>query len=143
MLRLSPVWCRRAVPGGADRVSGTERAIPELDLPRRPIYMVKERILDEMIATLKFVDAVLADHGISYWGSAREHSSAQCDMAGSSPGTTRSTSTSASTTTSASARHRYGADAFTSVPAGGTPRFPWLDNHYFDNVAFRLGLIPG
>ena len=48
LLRLSPVSFRRAVSGGVYRVCGTERAIPELDLPRRPIYMVKERILEHL-----------------------------------------------------------------------------------------------
>ena len=227
--------------GGAYRVCGTERAIPELDLPRQPIYMVKERILDEMIATLKFVDAVLSDHEIDYWittgtllGAVRHgglipwddevdinirlddyerlgalrsviekagyrlsesrggykigrhnwltafpyvdviivdsrdgklspcfplrpDGSPSFEVADQWPGEclppelvyplapgdfegirVRGPGRAADTV-----RQLYGDDAFTSVPDGGAPRFPWLDNHYFDNVAFRLGLIPG
>lgn len=37
----------------------------------------------------------------------------------------------------------YGPTALKQVPYGGYPWFPWIDNHYTDNIAFRLGIIPG
>jgi hypothetical protein len=41
------------------------------------------------------------------------------------------------------AEFMYGATALTQVPDSGYPRVPWIDNHYTDNIAFRLGIIPG
>jgi hypothetical protein len=37
----------------------------------------------------------------------------------------------------------YGRAALTEVPRGRYPWIPWVDNHYTDNIAFRLGLIRG
>jgi len=64
---MSPVSLRRVKPGAQYHVANRARRLPYLELPTKPIYFLKPRILGGLHAVAKFTDTLLGRAEIDYW----------------------------------------------------------------------------